>query len=89
MNSRIMGTGIQYPERTVDEHSEGTKVTSSGRSRAAHMCWPAREVEALHNIADDPGETRDLADTYPETLKELRAARDRNAEAAGVAPAER
>ncbi len=48
------------------------------------MCWPARGVEALRNLADDPGDTRDLADTYPETLKELRAAWDRYAKDVGV-----
>lgn len=38
----------------------------------------------LYNLADDPGETRDLATEQPETLKVLRAAWDRYAEEVGV-----
>jgi len=38
----------------------------------------------LYNLADDPGETRDLAKTKPETLKKLQAAWDRYADEVGV-----
>jgi arylsulfatase len=38
----------------------------------------------LYNLADDPGETRDLAKTQPETLKKLQAAWDRYADDVGV-----
>jgi arylsulfatase len=38
----------------------------------------------LYNVADDPGETRDLAKEQPETLKKLKAAWDRYAEDVGV-----
>ena len=38
----------------------------------------------LYNLADDPGETRDLAEAQPETLKKLQAAWDRYAEDVGV-----
>lgn len=38
----------------------------------------------LYNLADDPGETRDLAGEQPETLKELQAAWDRYAKEVGV-----
>jgi len=38
----------------------------------------------LYNLADDPGETHDLAKEQPETLKELQAAWDRYADDVGV-----
>ena len=38
----------------------------------------------LYNIADDPGETRDLAKEQPETLKKLQAAWDHYADDVGV-----
>ena len=38
----------------------------------------------LYNLADDPGETRDLADEQPETLEKLQAAWDRYAGEVGV-----
>jgi len=38
----------------------------------------------LYNLADDPGETRDLAKAQPETLKTLQAAWDRYADEVGV-----
>ena len=38
----------------------------------------------LYNLADDPGETRDIAKTQPETLKKLQTAWDRYAENVGV-----
>jgi len=38
----------------------------------------------LYNLAKDPGETRDLAGTQPETLKKLQAAWDDYAEDVGV-----
>ena len=38
----------------------------------------------LHDVANDPGETRDLAKEQPETLKELQAAWERYAEDVGV-----
>ena len=40
----------------------------------------------LYNLADDPGETRDLAKAQPETLKKLRAAWDRYSDDVGVVP---
>jgi arylsulfatase len=42
----------------------------------------------LFNVADDPGETRDLAQQYPELLKKLQAAWERYAEDVGVVLAE-
>jgi arylsulfatase len=42
----------------------------------------------LYNLADDPGETRDLAQEQPETLKKLQAAWDRYADDVGVVPSE-
>ena len=42
----------------------------------------------LYNLADDPGETRDLAKAQPETLKKLQAAWDRYAEDVGVVPSQ-
>jgi arylsulfatase len=38
----------------------------------------------LYNLADDPGETRDLAEQMPDFLKELRAAWDQYARDVGV-----
>jgi arylsulfatase len=38
----------------------------------------------LYNLADDPGETRDLANEHPETLKKLQAEWERYAEEVGV-----
>jgi len=38
----------------------------------------------LYNLADDPGETRDLAKEQPETLKKLEAVWDRYADEVGV-----
>ena len=38
----------------------------------------------LYNLADDPGETRDLAKDKPEMLKKLQAAWDRYAKEVGV-----
>ena len=38
----------------------------------------------LYNLADDPGETHDLANEEPETLKKLQAAWDRYANDVGV-----
>jgi arylsulfatase len=38
----------------------------------------------LYNLADDPGETRDLSKKHPEILKKLRAAWDRYAKDVGV-----
>jgi len=38
----------------------------------------------LYNLADDPGETRDLAKAQPEKLKKLQAAWDRYADDVGV-----
>jgi arylsulfatase len=38
----------------------------------------------LYNLADDPGETRDLANEQPETLNKLQAAWDRYADDVGV-----
>ena len=38
----------------------------------------------LYNLADDPGETRDLAKAQPKTLKKLQAAWERYAEDVGV-----
>jgi arylsulfatase len=38
----------------------------------------------LYNLADDPGETHDLAKEQPETLKQLQAAWDRYADDVGV-----
>ena len=38
----------------------------------------------LYNVADDPGETRDLAKEHPEMLKKLKAAWDRYAKDVGV-----
>ena len=38
----------------------------------------------LYNLADDPGETRDLAKEQPETVHELQAAWDRYADDVGV-----
>jgi arylsulfatase len=38
----------------------------------------------LYDLADDPGETRDLAGEQPETLKELQAAWERYAKDVGV-----
>ena len=42
----------------------------------------------LYNVADDPGETRDLAKEHPEMLKKLKAAWDRYAKEVGVILAE-
>jgi len=42
----------------------------------------------LYNLADDPGETHDLAKAQPETLKKLQAAWDRYAEDVGVVPSQ-
>ena len=38
----------------------------------------------LYNLADDPGETRDLAEEQPETLRRLQAAWDHYARDVGV-----
>jgi arylsulfatase A-like enzyme len=38
----------------------------------------------LYNLADDPGETRDLAEDQPDILKKLQAAWDRYAKDVGV-----
>ncbi len=38
----------------------------------------------LYNLANDPGETNDLANDEPETLKKLQAAWDRYARDVGV-----
>ncbi len=38
----------------------------------------------LYNVADDPGETRDLATARPEILKKLQMAWDRYAKDVGV-----
>ena len=38
----------------------------------------------LYNLADDPGETRDLSKEQPEKLKKLQAAWDRYAKDVGV-----
>ena len=38
----------------------------------------------LYNLADDPGETHDLAEKHPKTLKKLQAAWDRYAKDVGV-----
>ena len=41
----------------------------------------------LFNVAEDPGETRDLSIEMPELLQDLRAAWDRYADDVGVVPA--
>jgi arylsulfatase len=42
----------------------------------------------LYNVTDDPGETRDIAQEQPETLKKLQAAWERYADDVGVVPSE-
>ncbi len=42
----------------------------------------------LFNVAEDPGETRDLSDEMPDLLKDLQAAWDRYADEVGVVAAE-
>ena len=39
---------------------------------------------ALYNLADDPGETRDLAEEMPDLLNEMRAEWDQYARDVGV-----
>jgi arylsulfatase len=43
----------------------------------------------LYNLAEDPGETRDLSAEMPDLSRDLQAAWDRYAEEVGVVPAER
>jgi arylsulfatase len=43
----------------------------------------------LYNLAEDPGETRDLSAEMPDLFKDLQAGWDRYAEEVGVVPAER
>jgi len=50
--------------------------------------YSCRDVLAVYNVVQDPGETHDLASENPEKLAMLRQAWDRYAEDVGVVLAE-
>ena len=65
------------------------KWMRQGNYKAVSVSPPSGSREwQLFNIAEDPGETRNLADERPELLKRLQAAWDRYAEDVGVVLAE-
>jgi arylsulfatase A-like enzyme len=52
------------------------KLTRDIEDYKAQKLWPKGVVTELHNIATDPGETRNLADKHPEIVKQLTDLKD-------------
>jgi arylsulfatase len=75
------------PDETLAFAHSGQRAVFRGDWKAL---WIARPngigAWQLFNLADDPGETTDLAAAHPDVLAELAAAWDRHAEQVGVAP---
>jgi len=66
------------------------KWVRQGNFKAVSVAPPyGTGIWHLYNLADDPGETHNLANDKPETLKKLQAAWDRYAEDVGVILTER
>lgn len=82
-------TGSEAAVYGDDEYVSGEmlngKWTRKGDFKAMSVAPPyGSGTWALYNLAEDPGETRDLAEQMPELLSELRAAWDRYASDVGV-----
>jgi arylsulfatase len=82
-------TGSEAEVYGADEYISGEmlngKWTRKGDFKAMSAAPPyGSGTWALYNLADDPGETRDLAEQMPDLLKELRAAWDQYARDVGV-----
>ncbi len=69
----------------VGGEMQNGKWIRQGDFKAVSVAMPyGTEIWHLYNLADDPGETNDLANDKPETLKKLQAAWDRYAKDVGV-----
>ena len=82
-------SGSQTELYGEDEYISGEmlngKWTRKGDFKAVSVAPPYGSGEwQLYDLAEDPGETRDLAEQQPELLEELRAAWDRYAKDVGV-----
>ena len=82
-------SGSETEVYAEDEYISGEmlngKWTRKGDFKAMSVAPPyGSGTWALYNLAEDPGETRDLAEQKPELLNELRAAWDRYARDVGV-----
>jgi arylsulfatase len=82
-------SGSQTELYGEDEYISGEmlngKWTRKGDFKAVSVAPPYGSGEwQLYDLAEDPGETRDLAKQQPELLEELRAAWDRYAKDVGV-----
>jgi arylsulfatase len=82
-------TGSEAEVYGEDEYVSGEmlngKWTRKGDFKAVSVAPPYGPGKwQLYNLAEDPGETRDLAEQLPELLKELRAAWEQYARDVGV-----
>jgi arylsulfatase len=76
---------VYGPDEFVGGEMQNGKWMRQGDFKAVSVPPPYGDgVWHLYNLADDPGETRDLAKEQPESLKKLREAWDRYADDVGV-----
>ena len=69
--------GVAWPDRTLFVHSQRIETPVKGR-KSAVMTERYRLVNRteLYDIAEDPGQTKNIADDHPDLTKELRKAYD-------------
>jgi len=78
-------TAVYDADDLIGGEMQNGKWMRQGDFKAVSVAPPYGSGEwHLYNLADDPGETRDLAKKQPEMLRKLRAAWDRYAKDVGV-----
>ncbi len=80
---------LYQPDEFVGGEMNGDKWMRQGNFKAAMISPPYGDGNwRLYNVAEDPGETRDLAPEMPDLLGTLKLAWNDYADEVGVIPAE-
>jgi arylsulfatase len=96
MRGRSMAPLLDGTKKTIYKDTEfvggemnGDKWMRQGDFKAVMVSKPYGTAQwQLFNVVKDPGEAKDLSESMPEKLNELKAAWDRYAKEVGVVPAE-